>query len=180
MQTWLVRVVLTFWIPLYLGVFHALIVGPLIFYLGPIKSAAIMSLAVGVWSSVFYFLLCQGYKSERAQRHLDQLKERQERGLLVRIGRWFSRHFSRVKGWFAKQFSEKLLPSPLRIFIIFLCPGPLFGVPAVRVAYSAEVTKGALSLIWAGCVASAFFWTVLLGPPISLLRRLAGIIFGGG
>jgi len=139
-----------------------------------------MSLAVGVWSSVFYFLLCQGHKSERAQRHLDQLKERQERGLLVRIGRRFSKYVSRAKGWFAKQFSEKLLPSPLRIFIIFVYPGPLFGVPAVRAAHSAEVTKGALSLIWAGCIASAFFWTVLLGPLISLLRKLGTILLGGG
>lgn len=181
MRRWLRWEALSLWILLYLIIFHTLFTSPLIFFLGLVRSAIVLSFAVGVWSSVFYLLLCQGYKSDKVQRYLAQLREEQERGLPMRIGRQFSRYFSRVKSWFAKQLSEKLLPSPVRVFLIFVGPGPLFGVPAVRAAYSAKVSREALLLIWAGCIVNAFFWTVLArGPLISLVRKLSEILYGGG
>lgn len=181
MRTWLVRAALSFWIPLYLGVFHNFLVAPLVFYLGTAAATAIATLAIGVWSSILYFLLCQGHKLDKAQHHLTQLREKQERGLLARIGERLFRHPSRARGWFAKQLSEKLLPSPLRIFLVFVYPGPPFGVWAVKAAYSAKGEGEAFALIWAGCIANAFFWTVLgLRPTIGLLQRLARIILGGG
>ena len=181
MRRWLRWEALSLWILLYLIIFNTLFTGPLIFFLGLMRSAIVLSFAVGVWSSVFYLLLCQGYKSDKVQRYLAQLREEQERSLSMRIGKQFSRYFSRVKSWFAKQLSEKLLPSPVRVFLIFVGPGPLFGVPAVRAAYSAKVSREVFLLIWAGCFTNAFIWTAIgLGIPITLIKTLIEVFSRGG
>lgn len=171
MRARLVRVALPLWVAFYFCVFHSVITVPLIFYLGPVGSAVLILLALGTWSSVFYFLLCQEGWMDKAQFYLARLKKKLEQGLLGRVRRQFS-----------EQLPGEPLLSPLWVLVVFVMPGSgaFWGVLAVRLAYPVKVSRKAWVLIWLGCAINVF-WVVLgLGLLISLAREHAGVIFGGG
>lgn len=170
MRRWLARVALLPWIALYLFLFRSIFVAPMIFYLGVLISAVIVYLSIGAWSSVFYLLLLHEENLGRIQTQLVQLKEKQKQGLIDKLKKRFSR----------RPLEESLL-SPLWILVIFVLLGALAGVLALRLARPAKVNRETLSLIWLGCAATVFFWTVLVnGILMTLARGLAGILFGGG
>lgn len=170
MRAWLARTVLFVWIMGYWLVAHPPVAAALIFYLGTMTATIVGFLALGIWSSIFYLLLCREGFLDRVRDHLARLKEKQERGILVRIRKRFSKHLS-----------EGPLLSPLWILIIFIYPGPFWGVLMTRLAYPVGKRGRVLRLIWSGSAATAFFWmVVILGPLMPLLRGLIRILFGGG
>jgi hypothetical protein len=122
--------------------------------------------AIGIWSSVFYLLLCQERWFDKAQLYLIELKERQKRGLLARIRKRFS-----------KQLPEEPLFSSFWVLALFVVPGSgaFWGVLAVRLAYFTKASKRAWVLIWVGC-ALEVFWSVLgLTILIEAAKGLTGI-----
>ena len=170
MRARLVRVALLPWIALYFLLFRSIFVAPMIFYFGVPISAAVVFLAVGIWSSAFYLLLCKEGSLDRIQAHLARLKEKQEQGLVAKIKKRLSRHLD-----------EEALLSPLWILVIFTLLGALGGVLALRLARPDKANGRTLSLIWLGCAIDVFFWTVLVyGIPITLARELIGGLLGGG
>lgn len=170
MRARLIRVALLPWIALYFFLFRTIFVAPMIFYLGVPISAVTVFVAVGIWSSVFYLLLCEEGGLDRIQTHLAQLKDKQERGLIAKIKERLSRHFD-----------EEPLLSPLWILVIFTLLGALGGVLALRLARPDKANGRTFSLIWLGCAIDVFFWTVLVyGIPITLARELIGGFLGGG
>jgi len=171
MRQRLVRLILLPWIALYFIVFHSIFVVPMIISLGVLIAAVVVYLGIGVWSSVFYFLLCKEGSLDGVQAYLVQLKEKQGRGLL-----------GRIRSWFFRQRSDRPLVSPLWLLVFFVAPGSgaFWGVLAVRLAYPVKRYKEAWALIWLGCAIDVFFWTVIVhGVPITLLRELITTLLGG-
>lgn len=172
MRRWLVRVALLPWIALYFVIFHSIFITPMVFVYGVFSSAIVVFLAVAIWSSIFYFLLCKEGSLDRVQIHLAKLKEKQGRGLL-----------GRVRVLLFKKPSEEPLVSPLWLLAAFFMPGSgaFWGVLAVRLAYPLKKRKEAWMLIWLGCAIDVFVWTVIVhGVPITLLRELATTLLRGG
>lgn len=161
MRRWLLRTVITIWFVLY-AIIHVPLLVPLVAVWGVWLTALAGAVVIGIWGTVFYFLLLRESGFERARKYLSHFQSGGERGLVA----W-------ARNKFFKNHEEEVLLSPFWILASFIVLGALGGVFTIRLAYPRNGIVKALLLVWVGCILNAFFLVVVVyGPPAAFARRL--------
>jgi len=158
MRAWLLRVVLVLWLVLY-PVIHIPLMIPLVAVLGSTLAALVGALVIGIWGSVFYFLL-------RRESVLTGAKTK-----LVQI-----RNAGGVLGWINTKIPEVrdgALLSPFWIQVSFVLFGVWMGVLLLRLTYPDSHPLRALFWVWLGAIVNTLVSVlVIYGPPAILAREL--------
>lgn len=169
MKQWIDRVTkvaLPIWVGGYYLLFRSVVTVPLFAWMGVWAASAINFIAIALWSVIFYFLLLQVGSLDKFRGYLAQLEKR-------RAGFFLRKSLAKLKG-------ESLI-SPWWIFLVFIISDAFAGVLIIRLSYPAKLDKKTLFLIIAGCALDVLTWAVpIYGLPIALVRKLAGMLFGGG
>jgi|SRR3990172_3420972 len=154
MRAWLLR---AFWLALY-PIIHVPLLIPLVALLGTWSATLVGILVIGVWSSVFYFLL---------RRNPDSTKGR---------GKPLQPHWvNQALAWVRSRSSK-----PLWVATAFVFLGAWGGVILLRMTYPDERPLRALLWVWLGSFVNATVLVVVVyGPPALLARELVMALFGG-
>lgn len=169
MRRWLARVALPLWIVLYLVFYRsAVFTTSFLLWAGPLIAGVTVFVAVGIWSSIFYLLLCREEGFDRLQEYLVELMKKRGRGLI-----------GRVREWFLGQSCSKSLLSFFWVITVFVFLDALLGVLTVRLSYSGRMTRKTLAIIWLGAAADVLAWILIFGVPAGLIQTLVAFLRGG-
>lgn len=152
---------LPLWVGISLVVFRNVTTIALVIALG-VGFAVLFNFAALVFWSVVFYLLLNGVKTTSL--------------LENRLDKWQRRRFAR---WRAKTL--KLLgafgeghPLLLRgsLYLVFLWPGPIAGVPALRARGEGKLGRD-FPTLFLGCLLNVLFWTLFVyGLPLTLVQGI--------
>jgi len=164
MRAWLLRVVIIVWLVLYPAI-HLPLMIPLVALLGSTMAALAGAAVVGVWGSVFYFLLRRESVLTVAKTRLAEF--RNARGVLG----WIQAKIPNIR--------DETLLSPFWILVVFILFGAWLGVLLLRLTYPDSHPLRALFWVWLGVVANTVVMVIVIyGPPAILARELITVLLG--
>jgi len=164
------RAALPVWAAIYFFAFRAPVVAPLFACAKLGVASLIIFSAIGVWSTVFYFLLLRVGTIDRMRSYLAHLRREEGKGIIARMRLRFA------------QFRDEPLAPTWWALLVFIVSDAFAGVMAVRLIYPAKFDWRALFLIWAGCALDVLTWTVpVYGLPVAFIAsKVIGVLFGSG
>ncbi|HLD96576.1 MAG TPA: hypothetical protein VI794_02590 [Patescibacteria group bacterium] len=164
MRAWILRVVLVLWMVFY-ALIHLPLMIPLVAVQGLTLAVPTGTLVIGVWGSVFYFLL---------------RRESVLTGAKIQLAR--IRDSGGVLGWVHGKIPSAqngTLLSPFWIQVSFALFGAWVGVLLLRLTYPDSHLLRALFWVWLGAAVNTIVSVlVIYGPPAILARELITALLG--
>lgn len=162
MKSWLIKVLIPFWIGTYIFLFRVMsgvIFVSSVVILGVWQASLFFVIVFGIWGTIFYLILLQTDSIEKIREKISSLLEKKQ----GKMSTWLRNRF------FTAGESVKL--SPILTIMIFVIESPLSGAFIVRMAYPKEKIWQGLMWVWIGAAAEVATWFLpVYGGGFALLK----------